>query len=29
VDSVERSPEYIEIAGRLWERLRAMQVLNA
>jgi NitT/TauT family transport system ATP-binding protein len=29
VDSVERSPEYTEIAGRLWERLRSMQVLNA
>jgi NitT/TauT family transport system ATP-binding protein len=29
IDNVERSPEYIDIAGRLWERLRAMQVLNA
>jgi NitT/TauT family transport system ATP-binding protein len=29
VDNVERSPEYIDIAGRLWERLRSMQVLNA
>jgi NitT/TauT family transport system ATP-binding protein len=29
VDSVERSPEYVEISSRLWERLRAMQVLNA
>jgi NitT/TauT family transport system ATP-binding protein len=29
IDSVERSPEYTEIAGRLWERLRSMQVLSA
>jgi NitT/TauT family transport system ATP-binding protein len=28
IDAVERSPEYTEISGRLWERLRSMQVLN-
>lgn len=29
IDAVEQSSEYLEISGRLWARLRDMQVLNA